>query len=200
MVSFSDLMKQYGRGAAAPEAGPAEETGAVDTYFVTRPDNGTNMVFLPFADQILFDSYNLFTAKPGVTSLVAAMDLPEPEEVDFLGEFNELLKQAEEITARGETVPDDFFDDLYARSDPAYGRRFFVNAGRSFNRHGSGTYLDLGAYGIHLYSIGGECYIPFQTMNDLFMNQNYLQYIYNGRTVIGASYGCALLELIHNTK
>ncbi len=117
-MSFSDLMKQYGRGAAAPEAGPAEENGAVDTYFVTRPDNGTNMVFLPFADQILFDSYNLFTAKPGVTSLVAAMDLPEPEEVDFLGEFNELLKQAEEITARGETVPDDFFDDLYARSDP----------------------------------------------------------------------------------
>ena len=194
MASFQEMMRRYAGNAAVSEAALAAEAGAVDTYFVTRPDNGTNMVFLPFADQILFDSYNLFTAKPGVTSLVAALDLPEPEEVNFLDEFNDLMAQAEEIEARGEEVPSDFFEDFYTRTDPAYGRHFFVNAGRSFNRHGSGTYLDLGAYGIHLYSIGGECYVPFQTMNDLFMNQNYLQYIWNGQTVIGAAYGGALLE------
>ena len=190
---FGSLMMDYDEWELQPFTVRRieEDTPGLDSYFVERSDNNTSMIVLPSADQIWFDSYNLFMAKPGVMSLVSALDLPEPaEKPDILAMLEEAMALAEEMQARGEEIPEGFYDDYFATVDPALDHTFFLNAGGSYNRHGNGTILDLREYGIALYSIDGECYVPFQTMNDLFMNDNYLQFIFNGRTVFGAAYGC----------
>ena len=171
-----------------------EENASVSSYWVDRGDNNTTMVVFPGSDEIWFDSFNLFTATPGVQSLVTALDLPEPEKIDITEALMEALNTASEMIARGEEVPEDYYDALFAEADPARDHTFFVNAGGSYNRHGDGTRLSPGEYGIDILDIDGQCYIPFQTMNDLFMNQQYLQFIFNGQTVIGAAYGCELLN------
>ena len=196
MPFFAGLMKDYDdwEGLTFGIEYIREENAASDSYWVSREDNNTAMIVLPGVDQIWFDSYNLFMARPGVESLVAALDLPEPEETDFVAMLYEAIAAAEEMAARGEEIPENFYEDYFAIADPARDRGFFLNVGGSYNRHGDGLYLDFAAYGIDLYSIDGECYVPFQTLNDLFMNQQYLQFIFNGQTVLGAAYGCELLE------
>lgn len=196
MPFFASLMKDYDEWDDVVyeiERIEEEDTDA-DSYWVSRTDNDTTMIVLPQSGEIWFDSYNLFMNRPGVTSLVSALDLPEPEEPDIVALMDEAMARAEEMEANGEEVPEDYYDDIVATVDPAQGRVFFTNAGGSFNRHGKGTYLDLSEYAIAFYSVDGECYIPFQTLNDLFMNQQYLQFIFNGQTVIGAAYGCDLLN------
>ncbi len=192
MAFFGDLMKDYDEWEIMPyQVSRIEEDDPnLDSYVVERSDNKTSMMVLPNTDEIWFDSFNLFMACPGVESLVAALDLPEPEEgPDIIQLLNEAMAVANEMTARGEEIPEGFYDDYFATADPALERTFFLNAGGSYNRHGNGTRLNFREYGIEIYSIGGECYIPFQTMNDLFMNEQYLQFIFNGQTVLGAAYG-----------
>ena len=192
MAFFGDLMKDYDEWEIAPyQVSRVEEDDPnLDAYWVERSDNNTSMIVLPDTDEIWFDSFNLFMAGPGVESLVSALDLPEPEKgPDIMELFNEAMAVAEEMTARGEEIPENFYEEYFATADPALERTFFLNAGGNYNRHGNGTRLKLGEYGIEIYSIGGECYIPFQTMNDLFMNAQYLQFIFNGQTVLGAAYG-----------
>ena len=196
MPFFAALMRDYDawEGMQFEIERTVEEDGVTDAYFVHRRDNGTMMIIMPQSSYIMIDSYNLFTAKPGVTSLVAALELPEPEKLDLgaiLDRFDEMMAEMED---KGEEIPEDVFEQYFAQYDAAKNRTFFLNNGNSFNRHGSGSYLDLADYGIKVYSVDGECYLPFQTMNDLFMNRNYFQFIFNGREVLGAAYGCQLLE------
>ena len=193
MVFFAGLMRDYDEWEDFTYEVQRidEEDSDISTYWVERSDNNTTMVVLPHVSQIWFDSYNLFMAKPGVTSLVSALDLPEPDEgPDIMALIEEAETVAAEMEARGEEIPEDFFENYFAIADPGATHEFFYNAGGSYDRHGSGIYLDLQDYGIYFYSIDGECYIPFQTMNDLFMCQNYLQFIFNGQTVLGGAYGC----------
>ncbi len=89
---------------------------------------------------------------------------------------------------------------LESLPDPAQKHSLIVNAGKAFNRYGSGTQLDLSRYGIRLYSIGEECYLPLQTMSDLFMNTNYIAFIYTGESVVGAPVSCELLEKIYEAE
>ena len=193
MTFFADLMKDYDEWEIMPYniTHVEEENPGADSYWVERTDNNTTMIVFPGIGQIWFDSFNLFMATPGVESLVTALDMPEPEEEpDILEMLYEAMAIAEDMQARGEEVPETFYDDYFATADPALEHTFFLNAGGSFNRHGNGVYLKPGEYGISMYSIDGECYVPFQTLNDLFMNEQYLQFIFNGQTVLGASYGC----------
>ena len=199
MAFFSNLMTDYDEWDPIDYSierveEDSSEAGAVDSYFVTRPDNGTTMVVMPRAAMIMIDSYNLFTARPGFTSLVSALDIPTPEEVDLdaiLDGISALRKSLE--TGSLESV-ESLYEEAYGKQDPAKDHTFFISAGSSFDRYGSGTYLDCGEYGISFYSLGGECYLPLQTMNDLFLNQMYFHIIFNGEFVVGACYGCSLLE------
>ena len=204
MTSFAGLMEKYDDWDTDFHIYCEITEGGYEAYYVHRTDNHSLMVVVPELGVISFDSFNLYTQKSGVSSLVTLMELPEAEELNFfelydeaMGEYDDDLadKDFDELTdediqasaARWEA----FIDSL---PDPAEDHTFFVSTGNSFNRFGGGTQLELANYGIRLYSVDGECYIPLQTMNDLFMNTNYLLFIYNGQTVVGSYSGGSLLE------
>ena len=50
------------------------------------------------------------------------------------------------------------------------------------------------ATNIDIVEADGECYIPFQTMNDLLINDTYMQYVFDGERVLGFFYGCSLMN------
>ena len=54
--------------------------------------------------------------------------------------------------------------------------------------------LNLGDYEIDIIGSDDECYIPFQTMNDLLENQTYVLYVFDGEKVLGFGYGCDLIN------
>ena len=52
-------------------------------------------------------------------------------------------------------------------------------------------------YLIDLVEQDGECYVPLQTMNDLFMAPQYLYVIYNGKALYCVPYQSDLMEEVY---
>ena len=48
------------------------------------------------------------------------------------------------------------------------------------NRAGNNIVLDLADYDIDIVEADGECFIPFQTLNDLLVNDTYMLYVFDG--------------------
>ena len=141
-------------------------------YTVSRPDNYSMLFVNTDNDTMTFSDYNLFTQVPGTTALVSILDLPEPG-----------------------------FDDLEAMPEPEENENeLFRIRHRSINRAGGRITLELSAYMIDMVDENGECYIPMQTLNDLLLNQFYMQYVFNGETVFGAGYGCSLLRKMYEAE
>ena len=141
-------------------------------YTVSRPDNYSMLFVNTDNDTMTFSDYNLFTQVPGTTALVSILDLPEPG-----------------------------FDDLEAMPEPEENENeLFRIRHRSINRAGGLITLELSAYMIDMVDENGECYIPMQTLNDLLLNQFYMQYVFNGETVFGAGYGCSLLRKMYEAE
>ena len=151
-------------------------------YYVYRTDNKSSMTVNTKDDTLFFDDFNLFTHKPGVKALVTVMDLSEPEEMDVT-EYMQRLAAA--------TTPEEMqeIQEEYKRATQGEESTLFKTNQGVFNRSGDPVMLDLSEYLIEIVESDGECYIPLQTMSDLFMTELYMKYIFNGEKLIGAAYG-----------
>ena len=71
-----------------------------------------------------------------------------------------------------------------AAEDPAADHALFVLSNTLFNRRGAVLTLRPGDYQIDLAGQEGECYIPLQTMSDVFFSYFYVTFLFNGEKVI----------------
>ena len=60
--------------------------------------------------------------------------------------------------------------------------------------------MNLADYGIDIVAQDGVCYVPFQTLNDIFIPPFYVYYVFNGERVIGAAKGCSFLDTMYETE
>ena len=84
--------------------------------------------------------------------------------------------------------------------DPVADHSLFVASNKIFNRKGSLLVMPLGDYHIDLVCVDGECYLPLQTMNDVFFSMHYINYVYNGEKVIGDFYNGDLYEQVYEAE
>ena len=87
-----------------------------------------------------------------------------------------------------------------AAEDPAAEHSLFVSSNKIFNRRGNILTMDLGKYQIDIISEDGECYIPLQTMSDVFFSLLYTYYVFNGEKVIGDIYKGTLIDQAYEAE
>ena len=167
-------------------------------FMVTRPDNGSVMIIDAAEDTMTFSSYNAFLQRPGSSRLVSFKEIPDPEEDEdpavkmqqVLEAMKNGVSSTEEIMAlvsREEEVPEE-------------DHSFFVGSFKVFNRRGQPLTLHLADYFLDLVSVGAECYLPFQTMNDFLMSPMYIQYVFTGDRVIGDQNNEKLMNRMYETE
>ena len=137
-------------------------------------------------DQMAKISLGLWKIMNGLPVTVEDMgmdtsDLPEEaKDVDL----SSLPVDEVEGDAGDEEIPEEPEDENKEKN-------MFTMAGLSgyyLNRAGDTVEFNMGDYMIDLIAADGRCYIPFQTMNDLFMNMEYLQFVFTGEQVLGFAY------------
>ena len=198
MPFLNGLFKTVGKGDITYEI-ELEKDDNNTAFRVTRPDNKSVLYIDPAQDLMIFDNFNTFIQAAGAKAMVAAIDLPEEDTVDvitllqsidtYLESGPEKPEQAEdtfdEETETEEITPED------SESEPSL---FAVKYGEYVNRAGDAVMLNLSDYDIDIIASDDECYIPFQTMNDLLENETYVLYVFDGQKVLGSVYGCELIN------
>ena len=171
-----------------------EVTQFVPHYFrVRRPDVDAEM-WVDTEDNIIeFDDFNGFTQRADVVASVTMMDLSEPKgqevDVDALLEEAALLPEEEQVTFLA--------SHLGNEHEP---ESLFATAADTINRGGAPILLNMSEYVIDLVEQDGECYVPLQTMNDLFMSPQYLYVIYNGEALYCVPYQSDLMEEVYEAE
>lgn len=79
-----------------------------------------------------------------------------------------------------------------AAEDPAADHALFVLSSDLYNRRGAVLTLRPGDYRIDLIAQEEECFVPLQTMSDVFFSYFYINFVYNGEKVIGDVAGGSL--------
>ena len=171
-----------------------EVTQFVPHYFrVRRPDVDAEM-WVDTEDNIIeFDDFNGFTQRADVVASVTMMDLSEPkgQEVDV----DALLEEAALLPAEEQTAF--LASHLGNEHEP---ESLFATAADTINRGGAPIVLNMSEYVIDLVEQDGECYVPLQTMNDLFMSPQYLYVIYNGEALYCVPYQSDLMEEVYEVE
>jgi len=218
MPFLSGLLGELGKGEITYEIS-AEGEDDLYHFEVTRPDNGSILFVFPERDQLMFSNYNTFTQTVGSKILVSAKDMPEAETISpmDLAEMmtaaanldEEDMALAEEVLApeagEGEAeapTEETPVEDVETPTEQAEvpdmpvtsGSLFALKEGMYLNRAGNDITLTLADYTIDLVAVDGECYVPFQTLNDLLLTDDYMQYVFDGEKVIGGAYGCSVLN------
>ena len=221
MSFLSDLLAALGKGGISYEI---VADGEDDLYHfeVTRPDNGSMLFVFPEKDQLMFSNYNTFTRMVGSKMLVYAKDMPEAETIspmelaENMYAMTQIDKQEQEVVesilepeAEDGGVPagelpeeetDAIGEDGSAEAAEAPGEAagahslFALREGTYLNRAGDDITLNLADYLIDIVAVDGECYIPFQTLNDLLLTDEYMYYVFDGEKVIGSAYNCSLID------
>lgn len=190
MDLLADLLVKGGNRAGI--AYKVERDGE-NIYAVSRTDRNSIMSVNTRLNLIWFLDFNSFTQRADVTASATMGDLPEPAEIDL----DALFKEME--TMEPEEAEQHFKDILNARQPEQ--ESLFTAAAASVNRVGDPVTLDLSDYMIDIVEHDGECYIPLQTMNDLFMGSIYMQYVFNGAGLYGFSFGRnELLEEVYQAE
>ncbi len=117
-------------------------------------------------------------------------DLPDEEKEK---DITELMSEAE---ADGDQADDDQADNDQA-ADANKEKHLFSRAGFDgyyHNRQGDTVEFKLDEYDIDLIAVDDKCYLPFQTMNDIFLGMEYLQYIFTGERVLGCAFQAPLAD------
>ena len=208
LTFLSGLLKDIGKGEIAYEVIHMDDEEG-NSFLVVRSDNDSTLLIDPVTDQLLFDNFNTFTITVGTKAQVATMDMPEAEELDPLARIrsriDETQAQAEqdvamespEVSREDETVetpPPEESKAFESKEDSDAPNLFALKAGMYLNRAGNNIVLDLADYDIDIVDADGECYIPFQTLNDLLVNDTYMLYVFDGEKVLGSAYGCSLIN------
>ena len=155
-------------------------------YAVSRPDNQSMVSVNTENDSMTFTNFNTFTQKPGVTALVTIADLPDPQEIDDSALLDELTeaKTDDERKAIAEK-----YERMGNLEDG-----LIQAAAESYNHSGGFKDLNCGEYNIDIVEHDGECYVPLQTLNDLFMGNLYVHYVFNGEKLFALKYGSELID------
>ena len=162
-------------------------------FLVTRTDNSSTLIIQPGDDTMIFTNYNSFDQKPGSSALVSFISIPDLTESSNLSSYVEALIRAQR---NGESTAElqEKMSGLNKVKDPAEDHSFFVATNRVFNRRGAPLTMDLGDYGIDLLCQDGECYIPLQTVNDIFFGTHYVYMVFNGEKIIADVYHGTLMD------
>lgn len=162
-------------------------------YAVSRTDRNSVMSVNTESNLIWFLDFNSFTQRADVTASATMSDLPEPVEVDMGALFDALATMAPE---EGEQY---LIDTMNSRQ-PAP-ESLFTASSASVNRVGDPVSLNLSDYWIDIVEHDGECYIPLQTLNDLFMGSLYMRYVFNGVGLYAMPFGSdGLLEEVYQAE
>ena len=144
-------------------------------YEAVRSDNGSVFRVDTGECTFRFSDLNSFTQRVGQRASLTSIRIPEPEPVD-LQEYARALQSGESLPGAAD------FQLFSAKGIPFY------------NRRGDEIQLDLKEYDIPVFSENKTAYIPFQTLNDLFLGDLNLQCIFTGEKVLCASYLSPLLQ------
>ena len=109
----------------------------------------------------------------------AAFDC-DSDTIDFL-DYNAFLRSSDSsylidvLDSDGITAPDGSV-------------RYFRRKAGSYERYGREVKIDAGAYGIDFIAAGDDCYVPVQTLSDVFLSHYYMSIFYNGEAVFFVPY------------
>ena len=166
-------------------------------FIVSRPDNKSTMIINPGDDSVLFTSFDSFGTKPGSSALVTMMDIPDPVSTNM--DVSAIVRELSDLQSTSD--PSQLSPELMAQMaalmsppDPAAEHSLFVATNKLFNRRGKPLTINLADYSIDIVCEGDECYLPFQTLNDMLVGPKYIQYVFNGEKVIGDVYGGNLIS------
>ena len=169
-------------------------------FIVSRPDNGSTWIIQPGDDTMTFTSFNSFVRRPGTSALVTVADIPDLKP-NF--DYSEIIKELMYAYRDGKdpmAVQMKTAGGLAAAEDPAAEHTLFVASSKIYNRNGRPITMDLGKYRIDIVSRGDECYLPLQTMCDVFFGLQYILCVYNGEKVIADVHGGELMEQAYEAK
>ena len=167
MELLTDLLVNYGREGIAYKV----ERDGDHIYAASRTDRNNVMSVNTEKNLIWFRDFNSFTQRADVRASVTMSDLPDPEEIDFGAVM-------EAVMANPEEGPQLMADVMNARKTAP--ESLITASSASINRVGDPLLLNLSDYLIDIVEHDGECYIPLQTLNDLFMGPLYMRYVFNG--------------------
>ena len=163
-------------------------------FIVSRPDNGSTWIIQPGDDTMTFTNYNSFSLKPGASALVSVTDLPDLKQTIDLSELLLEMMYADRDGQDTTVLQMKLLSGLKAEDDPAAEHTLFVSSNKVYNRNGEPLTMDLGKYSIDIVSQENECYLPLQTMSDVFFSLQYIYYVFNGEKVIGDVYNGQLID------
>ena len=169
-------------------------------FIVKRPDNESTWIIQPGDDTMTFTNFNSFGHKPGASALVSVTELPDLKQTF---DYTKLLMDMMYAYRNGEDTTElqmKAAGGLSAAEDPAAKHTLFVSSNKVYNRNGTPLTMDLGKYNIDIVSLGDECYLPLQTMSDVFFGLQYIYYVFNGEKVIGDVYKGELMDRAYEAK
>lgn len=211
-VALDEYMSFLGELLTKLDKGDVEYNveALTDTLFIaSRPDNYSAVYVDTEDDTLFFVNLNGFTQKVGQKAAVTIKALPEPEIEDldemaamismFQGLFTDLEAGADDGEALSDLDDEAFAEDDAAEPDDDDGEytldlpedpQFFTTGGFSiYNRAGDTVEFKMDEYMIDLIGVDGRCYVPFQTLNDLFLSLEYIQHVFTGEKILGFAYG-----------
>ena len=169
-------------------------------FIVKRPDNESTWIIQPGDDTMTFTNFNSFGHKPGASALVSVTELPDLKQTF---DYTKLLMDMMYAYRDGDDTTElqmQAAGGLSAAEDPAAKHTLFVSSNKVYNRNGTPLTMDLGKYNIDLVGLGDECYLPLQTMSDVFFGLQYIYYVFNGEKVIGDVYKGELMDRAYEAK
>ena len=201
---LSGLFKDLEKGDISYEIEKSRASNGT-TFQVTRSDNQSSLLIDPAQDLMIFDNFNSFIQTAGTKALVSVMDIPEEEMVDVITLLKKLHGYSDTDSKTPEQAPDVIEKETEAEEIKDAGNEeneenedepclFAIKYGEYVNRAGDPVMLDLSDYEIDIIASDEECYIPFQTMNDLLENHTYVLYVFDGEKVLGSSADCDLIN------
>ena len=184
LADFMDLFVQVQLERAEWEAAYDIQSPSEGMFLVTRPDNGSTMAVNSEDDTLFFMNFDLFTCMPGGNALITMLDLEEPHEADI----STMTEKIAEMMRSGATESDGDMERMLDELLHAEAKQeLFSLTARPYNRNGAPVTMRLADYNIDVIAQDGACYIPFQTLNDIFMPPLYVLFGFNGQAVIGST-------------
>ena len=139
----------------------------------------------------------------GIAELLGAMGI-EVDTVTAADGDEAAVVDEEEVAAAvagddedGATVVGDDEDVAAVAGEDAAEHNLFacgVSDGIYYNRMGSPVEFNLKDYMIDLVSVDGVCYLPMQTMADIFFDSEYIHFVYTGKTLLVFADGVPLAD------
>ncbi len=169
-------------------------------FIVSRPDNGSTWIIQPGDDTMTFTNYNSFVHRPGNSALVSVSEIPDLKQTF---DYSEVMLEMMYATRDGRDTTElqmKTAGGVGAAEDPAAEHTLFVSANKVYNRNGTPLTMHLGKYQIDIVGQGDECYLPLQTMSDVFFSLQYIYFVFNGEKVIGDVHRGSLMDQAYEAK